>query len=109
MLYPRQHHLLKKICRSEKYYFSENEKKIIFYLSSLGFVTVSSENGDRWGNGAIKFCKITEAGKIYLYETWHQLIEKWIPYIITTAISVLALMKSYGYGIDDIIIWCMKQ
>lgn len=52
---------------------------------------------------------ITEDGKGYLRYLKNESRKKWIPYIITTTISVLALMKSYGYGIDDIILWCMQQ
>lgn len=52
---------------------------------------------------------ITELGKGYLRYRKNELLKEWIPYIITTCISVLSLMKSYGHGIDDIIIWCMQQ
>lgn len=52
---------------------------------------------------------ITENGKGYLRHLKMEARKKWIPYIITTTISVLSLMKSYGHGIEDIILWCMKQ
>lgn len=52
---------------------------------------------------------ITEDGKGYLRYLKNKSRKKWIPYTITTVISVLALMKSYGHGIDDIILWCMQR
>lgn len=59
-------------------------------------------------DGKIISISISEPGKAYLAERRAYIRDKWVPYVITTIISVLALAKSYGFGIDDIFTWCMQ-
>lgn len=95
MLNAKQRHLLQKIKRSKKYYYTENESSMISYLRSQKYVSTSSEGGDRWGNNSISFCTITEFGKAYLSNTRNQKLEIWIPHIVTFAISLIALLISF--------------
>lgn len=85
------------------------QKDCLDQLVALGFIarSVSIINVDTL---ITEFSyTITEDGKGYLRYLKNESLKKWIPYTITTIISVLALMKSYGHGIDDIILWCMQR
>lgn len=102
--------ILKNILRQKEYRipFPDPLESQLRYLETLGYVSLIcsyTEHGDPCDSRHI----ITEKGKAFLCERKRQSKDKWIPYIITTLISVLALMKSYGFGIDDAVIWCMRQ
>lgn len=56
----------------------------------------------------IIYVSISENGKAYISERKNRFINQWIPYIVTTLLSVLALMKSYGFGVDDLFTWCTQ-
>jgi len=87
------------------------------YLESLGYVKITHKTNTAFTSlqgfvdlkGLPLSAAITESGKAYLSDLKTESRKLWIPYIITTLISILALMKSYGYGIDDIFTWCMQQ
>ena len=102
--------ILKKILR-QKEYFVPNPDPLgnqLHYLGTLGYVTLICDY-NKYGEPDNPRYVVTEKGKAFLCERKHQSKDKWIPYIITTLISILALMKSYGFGIDDVVIWCMQQ
>mgnify|MGYP005775263797 FL=1 len=113
--------LLKKLSSTEKIMhesLSPKEKKIAEFLHKNGLITVARKSFPHpnpqtrkieYSYGEWISISISETGEAYLAERKHLIREKWIPYIITTVISILALMKSYGFGIDDIFIWCMQQ
>ena len=117
----KQHKFLIKLSKTDKIYWNilkEPDIKIIMFLNSQNLVDIKRKQNIRINRdtrqaeyypGEYQSVSISEAGKAYLSERKHLIKEKWVPYIITTAISVLALMKSYGYGVDEIFIWCMQQ
>lgn len=81
----------------------------LYQLSDSGFINLTPQilNID---TGACEYTyTITESGKGYLRHIKNESLKKWIPYGITTTLSVFALLKSYGHGIDDIILWCMQR
>ena len=116
----KQHNFLVHISKSEKIIYKElsaEQIKIANYLEENNLIDVKYEAHLKYDWEARKAgynygkrlsATISEAGKAYLSEKKHLAKEKWIPYIITTVISILALMKSYGFGIDDIITLCMQ-
>lgn len=103
--------MLKKIKKAGIYDFtnaSEEEKATIEYLGQQGYMKYYMDEDEDPRTSKKRRCVIREKGKAYLYERREAKIDKWVPYIITTTISVIALMKSYGLGIDDIFTWCMQ-
>ncbi|MCH5343359.1 MAG: hypothetical protein J1E64_04905 [Acetatifactor sp.] len=116
----KQHNFLIHISKSGKIIYkelSDEQIKIANFLEENNLIDVKYEAHLKYDwetrKAGYNFGKrlsatISEAGKAYLSEKKHLAKEKWIPYIITTVISVLALMKSYGFGIDDIITLCMQ-
>lgn len=102
--------ILKKILRQKEYRIQNPDPlgNQLHYLGTLGYVSLVC-NYNKYGESSNPRYVISEKGKAFLCDRKQQLRGKWIPYIITTLISVLALMKSYGFGIDDVVIWCMQQ
>lgn len=102
--------ILKMLLKQKEYPVSNPEPlgNQLQYLATLKYVHLIN-NCSKCGEPSNPRYIISEEGKAYLCELNKHSKEKWIPYIITTIISVFALMKSYGYGIDDVIIWCMKR
>lgn len=103
----RQYNMLKKIGKVKFYDYTRadhEEKEIIFYLARNNYITYASDDNDE----SKRLCSISQNGKSAIYEQKISIRDKWLPYIITTVISILALMKSYGFGIDDLFISCMK-
>lgn len=113
--------LLKRLCKVENIAYeslSYKEREIAEFLHENSLITVVRKSFPHlnpqtrtveYSYGEWISISISEAGKAYLSERNRLIREKWIPYIITTVISILSLMKSYGCGIDDIFIWCMQQ
>ena len=116
----KQHDFLIYISKLDKIVYkelSEEQIKIANYLEENNLIDVKYEAHLKydWENrkpgynyGKRLSATISEAGKAYLSERKHLAKEKWIPYIITTIVSILALMKSYGFGVDDIFTWCKQ-
>ena len=117
-LHKSQFHLLKSlknkgsvICDS----FSDDQMKIVHFLYEQKFIDVKheilstsfdSESGTIKNTyGKIISISISEQGRAYLANRKHQLFTQWIPYAITTAISILALVKSYESEIASFFIW----
>lgn len=102
--------ILKNILRQKEYQvpFPDPLENQLRYLETLGYVSLICDYTECGAPCNPRYV-ITEKGKAFLCERKHRSKDKWIPYIITTLISVLALMKSYGFGIDDVVIWCMRQ
>lgn len=99
MLSKEQLHFLRKLFRTEKYYFSDEESAIISYLLSNGYISKAYEGGNRWGNGEICFCTITEKGKAYLYDIRKSNLRFLIPVTISACsliVSTIALCLSLG-------------
>lgn len=101
-----QYKVLKKIKKKILYDFlnsSDKEKEIIKYLGREGYIVYVSSDDDPPRTDA-HACKIRQEGCSALYE--------WIMYRyyvkVPIIISILALMKSYGWGIDDIILLCIR-
>lgn len=97
MLNKSQLVFLKKLNKTDKYYFSSLDAPVVSYLSNLGYVLKASESGDRWGNGAIWFCSITEKGKAYLYDVHKTNMRFFIPVSVSVCsliVSILALLSS---------------
>lgn len=95
----KQRRFLKKIKRSKKYPYTNNETSTVTYLKSLGYISTSSEGGDLWGKNATHYCQITEAGRAYLYETRTTALRFTVPVIISIcslAVSVISLLISTG-------------
>lgn len=113
-----QHKFLIRISKSEKIKYdslSPDERKMANFLAENDLVDIDRQliprsNGIRveFVSGKPTDISISEAGKAYFSERHKLSRDRWIPYIITTVISILALMKSYGFGIDNIFIWCMQ-
>lgn len=115
-----QFNFLKYICKTKMIIYSDlsNEQvKIADFLEENKLIDVSYQNKPHFDfetkkasyeRGGRISATISETGKAYLSERKRYVREKWIPYTITTVISVLALMKSYGCGIDELIISCMQ-
>lgn len=116
----KQFKFLKHISKTESIPYitlNASERKIVKFLIEKDFLDVKRENLVRINRessqpehylGKIISVSISEPGKSYISERKHSILGKWIPYIITTVISLLALAKSYGFGIDDFFIWCMQ-
>lgn len=81
----------------------------VFQLIAAGFIDRSSQTLNIDTMFSEYTYTITESGKGYINHLKSESRKLWIPYAITTLISVLSLMKSYGHGIDDIILWCMQR
>lgn len=81
----------------------------LYQLHDFGFIDFSSQTIDIDTMSCEYTYTITESGKGYLHHIKNESLKKWVPYGITTTLSVFALLKSYGHGIDDIILWCMQQ
>lgn len=98
--------ILKMILRKGEYPISESEPlgNQLHYLGNLEYICLINDYGVPSNPRYI----VTEKGKAFLSEYKNHKREFWVPYVITTLISVFALMKSYGFGIDDLITWCMK-
>lgn len=102
----RQYKVLKKIKKKILYDFlnsSEEEKEIITYLAKKGYIIYVSSD-DSAPLAKIHVCKIKQEGNSALYEWLMYRYYVKVPIII----SILALMKSYGWGIDDIILLCIR-
>lgn len=116
----KQLDFLKYISKVDKIYYkdlSDKQTKIANFLEDNNLIDVEYKTKLRITSQSEKphyekqyrlSASISETGKAYLSEKKYAAREKWIPYIITTVISILALMKSYGHGIDDLFISCMK-
>lgn len=118
-LTPEQRNFLIKLSKSESidYYLILKDLKIANFLVDKELAEFKKERLTRINpdthkvenyDGRILSISISESGKAYIAERKSQIRDKWIPYIITTAISILALAKSYGFGIDDVFTWCMR-
>lgn len=118
-LTPDQLKFLKKLSKTKSidYYFLLPNLDIAKFLVKEELATFKKERLTRINpdthkvenyDGKIISISISESGKAYLSERKSYIRDKWIPYIITTIISLLALAKSYGFGIDDIFTWCMQ-
>lgn len=100
-----------------------NEKICLF---KLRFIKHASSNF--FGNHFSKFSKLhliaptsgTLIHGVYKPKNDYHLTSTYWEYIayrresyfkgkLPVIISIIALMKSYGFGIDDIILWCMQQ
>lgn len=118
-LTPDQLKFLKKLSKTSSidYYFLLPDLDIAKFLVKEELATFKKERLTRINpdthkvenyDGKIISISISESGKAYLSERKSYIRDTWIPYIITTAISILALAKTYGFGIDDIFTWCMQ-
>lgn len=118
-LTPDQLKFLKKLSKTKSinYHFFLPNLDIAKFLVKEELATFKKERLTRINpdthkvenyDGKIISISISESGKAYLSERKSYIRDKWIPYIITTVISILALAKSYGFGIDDIFTWCMQ-
>lgn len=118
-LTPEQRKFLIKLSKSESidYYLILKDLDIAKFLVEKELAKFKKERLTRINpdthkvenyDGKIISISISEAGKAYIVERKTQIRDKWVPYIITTIISALALAKSYGFGIDDIFTWCMQ-
>ena len=118
-LTPEQRKFLIKLSKSESidYYLILKDLDIAKFLVEKELAKFKKERLTRINpdthkvenyDGKIISISISEAGKAYIVERKTQIREKWVPYIITTIISALALAKSYGFGIDDIFTWCTQ-
>lgn len=118
-LTPEQRKFLIKLSKSESidYYLILKDLDIAKFLVEKELAKFKKERLTRINpdthkvenyDGKIISISISEAGKAYIVERKTQIRKKWIPYIITTIISALALAKSYGFGIDDIFTWCTQ-
>lgn len=118
-LTPEQRKFLVKLSKSEpiSYYLILKDLEIAKFLVNKELAKFKRERLTRINpdthklenyDGKIISISISESGKAYLLERKAQIRGKWIPYIITTTISIFALAKSYGFGIDDVFTWCMR-
>lgn len=113
-----QFKLLKKLSKIDKLSeIPKDIKPIICFLEENNFVIVKYKEIPTFDfvnhkNKNIKtdmlYVSISENGKSYIAERKSRFINQWIPYIFTTLLSILALMKSYGFGIDDLFTWCTQ-
>ena len=86
--------LLKKILNSKEYYSTSNsDNNKLDYLAKNNLIYPKYDT-DKYGESSNLRYVISEYGKSYLYERKQQILGKWIPYIITTSISVFALIIS---------------
>ena len=83
-------------------------------LHYIEYTPILDESGNQIGHSPDEL-RITPDGrfayKLYKDETRKEikrfLLDKAIPFC-ALIISILALLKSYGYGIEEIISWCMQ-
>lgn len=87
-------------------FLEENKFVIVKYKEIPTFDFVNQKNKNIKTD--IIYVSIAENGKAYISERKNRFINQWIPYIVTTLLSVLALMKSYGFGVDDLFTWCTQ-
>lgn len=87
-------------------FLEENKFVIVKYKEIPTFDFVNQKNKNIKTD--IIYVSIAENGKAYISERKNIFINQWIPYIVTTLLSVLALMKSYGFGVDDLFTWCTQ-
>ena len=88
---------------------NELSEACVSQLIAAGFIDRSSQTLNIDTMFSEYTYTITESGKGYINHLKSESRKLWIPYAITTLISVLSLMKSYGHGIDDIILWYMQR
>lgn len=113
-----QFKFLKKLSKIDKLSdIPKDAKPIIRFLEENNFVIVKYKEIPTFDfpNQKNKIIKtdilsvsISETGKSYLSEKRSRFLNQWIPYILTTLLSILALMKSYGLGIDVLFTWCTQ-
>ena len=85
-----QYKLLLSIKRSQKYdhtIANESEKKIIYYLANLGYISFGSDLDD----GKSEYCQIEEPGNAALYE-WRKERRRWF---IPMSVSLFAAIGGY--------------
>ena len=86
--------LIKKILNSKEYYSTSNkEDDMLVYLSKNNLIYPKYDINEYGESSNLRYI-ISEDGKAYLYERKQSMFGKWIPYIITTSISVIALIIS---------------
>lgn len=114
----KQLKFLKKLSKTDKISNIQKDlKPIVKFLEQNNFVNVRYKELPTFDftNQKNKIIKtdiisvsISETGKSYLSERKSRLLNQWVPYTLTTLLSILALMKSYGLGIDDLFTLCTK-
>lgn len=106
-----QYKTLKKVNDAKLYEYTnstDEEIEIIHFLAQCGYVRYETDENETSRRMKKKLCRTTQLGKSYIGDQKQNKVDKWVPYIITTTISVLALLKSYGYGIENVFIWCKQ-
>lgn len=101
ILTPEEQKIFNLFKKSDKVFLTVNE---YYTLADVGLLEYRSVLRD-------DFCELSDLGKRFkeYQRLQHKITNKeFFKYIITTSIAVLALMKSYGFGIDDIILYCMR-
>ena len=105
ILTPEEQQIFNLFKKSDKVFLTVDE---YYILADVGLLEYRSDSFEPLEDD---FCELSDLGKRFkeYQHIQHKISSKeFFKYIITTAISVLALMKSYVFGIDDIAIYCMK-
>lgn len=101
-----QYKFLKRIKKSGVYNYQNcqsEEKETISFFAKRGYIVYISDDNNLARNPAY-LCKISQEGRAALYEWASVRYYRFMPIVIAT----LSLMKSYGIGIDDIVIYGMR-
>ena len=109
VLTPEENEIFMLFKHSDKVFLTVAQYKL---LLPTGLIKSSLNNKTGWFDNLLDgYCEISDLGKRYResLNLKHKADRSEnLKYIITTVIAILALLKSYGAGIDDILIWCMR-